>query len=303
MFQKVDLFLDQRGASLATTVPVIATLQQQLKTQLQAVFDANVASQIQSNGYTQQKADAREALEASLLKISRSATAYATLHQQHALRQAVHFVKSKLAQMRDNDLYTTATHILLQVTPVIRQLADFALQPADLQTAETLRDAFFRVIQLPKTIIGQRAVRTQAVLDAMDAVAATLNERLDVVMGIFELSEPTLYEEYRAAREIDTSGGKPRARQASGKLAPNEIATIGKLDKAKNNKFILSNTGKTTLFFGMSDDEKTFVGAPVEVAPQREMTLMGKSFETIGAVLIVSNPNAQMGEFKTTISG
>lgn len=208
---KVRNFYTSHTAEM-TAVPAVAAYYAQLNTLLNALIDADAGARANIKGYTLAKAAKRQRLEGLALQLSAALGAYATVHEDRALKIQAYFTPNRWRYCSEEVLITKASVMRNLAQALPDNLLSFGVEPNAIAKLDTALADFVAVIHTPSAAIAQRKADNERLDACLGAIRQLLNEKLDVLMRSFEAQSPWLYRLYKSARTIDNN---VTARQAT----------------------------------------------------------------------------------------
>ncbi|MBL0308463.1 MAG: hypothetical protein IPP77_01850 [Bacteroidetes bacterium] len=266
MYEKVKAFLTRNTAVLAG-VTQIAALQTQLSDGIDAIIDAAMEATEDDRGFTEQKSDERNELEAITLKVFRALSAYWESTGTDASLILKEYLPSSLDAMRDNDLALTAYRLHIVAEPVAAFLTDFNSGPADVNELKATYEQFFTDIPLSKTKTDARHDATGEVQRLMKRVDKIL-DKLDIYLATFAAVNIFLFNQYEMARTIDHSRGS-KATLRRGTVEPKAVEPVKWAAGVISADTVLefSNTGKSgPMIFYFSAERYELPGSGLSIS-------------------------------------
>jgi hypothetical protein len=302
MYQKVQGYLTMHAAALAT-IPMVATLQAELDTEVAVLQTHAVTANADMSGHTVDKQGQRSKLKASLLKVSTAVIAHASINSINKLLEKCDETPAALDSLRDNDFYTYAQTVIAEATPIAASLAPYNVAPADITTVQTDAADFLTIIQDPRLQINERANALNDAIIQFEKIDDLLKSKLDKVMAVFISQNPSLYNGYQGARAIDDDGGSATEPDYAGIINANETLHLATIPYLAGRTFKFKNLGTTLLSFGLGTDPNALSGTPVDVPGSSESQRSTANLHTDAAAeqLIVNNAQAQAAEYKIWI--
>lgn len=204
MATKVKNFLAEHAAALST-VAQIATEQSLLDAQIELITDTEGEVGADNTGYTQDKKTKRDDLVKITKHVGAAAAAYFLSIGETGNLKLADYTQTELTHARDMVLYGRAKHLWKLADPVKASLTAFNSGTAEVDNLNTLKEAFFNVIQKPADKKDDRKMYTRKQKKNFVVLMEILG-RLDVYMATFEFSNNDLFQIYKNRRMIDGSG-------------------------------------------------------------------------------------------------
>ena len=154
--------------------------------------------------FTTRKNEARTALTGATLKVAAALAAYGTASADpvvQLLKAKYQVSDNKVKKMRDMSLFTFASMVYADASPVAAQLAPFATEE-DVVGLKNLADSFNELLPQKRTQLSKSSLSTQNLEDAVDRIDKLLKDTIDVLVKPWEYSQPDFYRAYINARII-----------------------------------------------------------------------------------------------------
>jgi hypothetical protein len=300
MFEKVQAMLTLHSAE-TTSIPAVATTKAEFDALVAKILLSAGSSSIDITGYTVQKQNKRNEVTKALLKITTAFSAWASLNNQPQDAEKADITPAGLDALRDNDFYTYAQQMNLLATPNIAALAPFGVLPADNTTLATKAAEFLAIIEMPKARIGDRSAEFGNLERLIAQANDVLTLKLDPVMRIFVVSNPTLYDAYTNARSIDDTGAITQP-DYEGSIDPTKILLVADIPFLSSRTFKVSNTGNTQIAFCLSTADQEMQEKILVVAPNSTVQRNGDNLQTNANLLLIQNPDpAAIAQYEVRI--
>jgi hypothetical protein len=204
-FLKIKNFGIKNATKIATIagMPALFTTH---STNITDLFAADAGARADVRGYAVDKGIRRKAVETTALKISNAISAFAAINNDNALLKRADASTSTWYSISEEELITQATIVRDLATPIIASLSTLAILPADLTALTTAINTFVAVISDPSLAIDVRKEDNTKVADLIDKTRLHLDTKLDIVMRVFEATDPVFYKLYKDARALDVNG-------------------------------------------------------------------------------------------------
>lgn len=153
---------------------------------------------------TTRKNEARAALIVSTLRVAAALAAYGAASADpvvQLLKAKYQVSDNKVKKMRDMSLFTFASMVFADASPVAAQLAPFAAEE-DVAGLKNLADNFNALLPQKRTQLSKSSLSTQNLEDAVDRIDKLLKETIDVLVKPWEYSQPDFFRAYTNARII-----------------------------------------------------------------------------------------------------
>lgn len=294
MYQKVQAFLTLHTTDTAS-IAAVATLKTEFDLLVTKILSSAGVSSIDITGYAVLKNNKRIETTKALLKVSTAYTAWARMNNKPQEAEKTDYTPAMLNSMRDNDFYTYSqqVHLLVSGTP-IATFTPFGLVVADVTSLNTKNTEFLALIQEPRLRIGERSAEFSNLERLFEQADELLKLKLDNVMPIFQVNNPTLYAAYTNARGIDDTGAVTAA-DYSGTVAISTISTIAIIPYMASRTFYIKNTGSTSFIFGLSTNTSTLEGTPASINPGSEIQRLSSNLGSSGDNILINNTDTTLG--------
>jgi len=153
---------------------------------------------------TIRKNEARAALIVSTLKVAAALAAFGAASADpvvQLLKAKYQVSDNKVKKMRDMSLFTFASMVYADASPVAAQLAPF-VAAEDVAGLKNLADSFNELLPQKRTQLSKSSLSTQNLEDAVDRIDKLLKETIDVLVKPWEYNQPDFYRAYTNARII-----------------------------------------------------------------------------------------------------
>ena len=270
MYQKVQGFLTLNASSM-TSLPIVATLKTQLDTKVNAILSVATRAGADLTGFTVDKQLKRDDLKTKTLKLSTAIVAHAAITGNIKLLEKCDETSAMIDKMRDNDFYTYAQLIISEATPIMTSLTPYGVAVADLTAATTSAATYLSVIQAPRIQINERSRALEDIKNLFEDLDTFLQEKLDQVMKLYVVQNPSIYTGYQGARSIDQTGSITSP-DYMGTISPNQIKVIANLPYLSGRTFEVENNGNAIFNFSLSSTTTTLEGTVLNLNPGQYLT-------------------------------
>lgn len=289
MFLKVKNFGTKNATKIATLAaipPLFATH----STNTTDVFAADTGARADIRGYAIDKGIKRTVLETISLKLSNAITALATLNADNNLAKRADFTSSQWYSFSEEELVTQASIIRDLATPIIATLAPVGILPADLTALNTALTNFIAAISDPSLAADTRKEDNVKLSDLIDKTRLHLDTKLDVLMRLFEASDPYFYKTYRDARAIDTNGSA-QAPTVEKDVDASGITTIYTMPKYNaDTLFTFQNTSEANdVLISLSKTDGTEGPTLIAIPSGETRQRLASNLAADGTFLVISN--------------
>jgi hypothetical protein len=289
MYEKLqEFFINHTGDTSA--IPAVAVLKTEFDGLVSKILTSAGISDTDITGYTVLKGNKRAELEKACLKISTALFAQARMVGKPQEAEKWDLTASMLGTMRDNDLlvYTQQVNTTAAVPATLALLAPYAVLPADNTNLGTKAAEFLAVIQEPRYRIGERGAELGNLTHLFDLADDLLNIRLDAVMTVFSVSNPTLYTAYQNNRGIDGTGAITEP-DYKGDVPTSTLMLIAKIPFMASRTFIIKNTGTVPLIFGLGTGPNAIDSTTVTIDAGKEVQRLSSNIGTKGDCILINN--------------
>jgi hypothetical protein len=154
-----------------------------------------------TEGLTDEKAGARDAMEAAVMRLVLAARPYARVSDDRALLAEVDVTTNRLGRLSDAAALGRAERVLAAVEPRLADLADYDVTKADVEALREAIEAFRPTGPVRDATEGQREARTALLPGTFRAARRARKVLDDVVEGV--IRDPEFTAEYRRVRRTD----------------------------------------------------------------------------------------------------
>jgi CelD/BcsL family acetyltransferase involved in cellulose biosynthesis len=205
MALKVTNFYSKNATEIGT-LSAIVPFYLQLETLISQLIAADTGSRANLKGYALMKQSKRKALEFLAQKVNNALASYALFQGDVALQTQVNFTASSWYRINEEKLITQATIVSNLATPLANSLSAYLVTATDVSNLSLALSDFVAVISAPKLAKNSRKEDNKEVKNRIIDIRTILQDKMDVYMRSFELSNPSLYGLYTSARAIDSNG-------------------------------------------------------------------------------------------------
>ena len=167
--------------------------------------------------FTALKNQTRTALTVATLKVCAALAAHATVSTDPTvklLKTKYQVADTDVSKLRDMPLYTYASTVFTDASPLAEQLMPFA-SAEEVAGLKTLADSFNALLPQKRTQQSKSSLSTQNLEEAIARIDVLLNDTIDVLVKPWEYLEPDFFRAYTNARIIvdapsrKSNGGNP----------------------------------------------------------------------------------------------
>ena len=201
MFNNVKDFVTAKKNEL-TDVPNLWEVHQQLENQIKVIGELDGQTGQTSKGYSAAKKAIRKELVKNLIRLVAYLKNVATFTNQVVLLHEIDFKDSHLKRSSEQMLVSRGEFILQKARANEQAAVEFGMTPEHLSSTEQLLSDYKAAQTTPRqAIVG--SVDVNARLDEeMEATNDLIKNKLDVIMKLVKIDNPTLYGQYKSARVI-----------------------------------------------------------------------------------------------------
>jgi hypothetical protein len=201
MYEAVIAVLDS-NSSIWNSIPAIVEIKTNVETNIDKIRELRQIQEKDSTGITVNKAEIQENLIAATLKLIGGLMAYATVTNNHELRNSINYKKSDLEYTRDNILYDKALLVYNTAQPLAAELAVYLIGEEDILAVDTLLKEYEAAIPEKRAAVSESKAATQALKQTIKATSFILKDKLDNLMLIFQAVNPDFFNAYTNSRII-----------------------------------------------------------------------------------------------------
>lgn len=165
-----------------------------------------------SLGTTMDKQDAREELEAPVVRVADALVLHGKRNNKKGMAEDCRTSAAKLSAMREKDLVAFTKKLLIHADSVAdADLLALGITPAMITAIGTKMEAFTTLSGAPRHMIAEAVSGTQDLDVLIEEMMEILEEEMDPAMEVLKYTHPALASEYKTAREIIDPGYNTRA--------------------------------------------------------------------------------------------
>ena len=211
MFGSVNLVLDNYSQIFAELQDLVFG-HQRLKDGL-VVLGQNLQIQEADNkGLTDNKSDLRDNLVTRILQLSAALKAHANSTKNKELKAKANYTKSELKTAPDPVLYNIGTLMVSLATPILEDLNKYFVGNDKMDDLNGLLADFNVAIPQKRVANSVSKVSTVNIGELVSSLSILLKEEIDVLMQLFEETQPDFYRAYKNARIIVDYNGRGPAK-------------------------------------------------------------------------------------------
>src|SRR2546422_1190721 len=201
MFDTTTAFLDNNNSVWGAT-PAFADALTRAKTAVEQVDSAAAQQQTPIAGVTQDKAQARSALEEKTLEIADQLSALAAANSDMVLASKAEMTTSSLDRLQDNDLEQVAERVVNLANDHATDLSGYGVSASEIAELDSLRTAFAKVKTAPRGAAVGRKTMTESLAEKIASARSIFRNELDKMVTKFKRTNPDFYTGYATARVI-----------------------------------------------------------------------------------------------------
>ena len=200
MFKTVTAFLDDNSSVWNTMAPLQAAVTQ-FKARI-ASIDTTAQQQEAPNGATDDKAEARDALEDVLFLACEALGVLAHTNNDNDLSALTDVTRTSLDRMGAEELSNRATSVLAAANARKTDLVALQVTQANLDELDQALQDFNAAKSGPRTATAARAVQTESLPLLVREASGILRNQIDRMVSLFKRSNPGFVSGYQNARAI-----------------------------------------------------------------------------------------------------
>ena len=288
MALKTKNFYARNSAAMAS-IPALAGLYTQLSTLVSTLISADTGSRADLTGYALDKAQKRKTVETLSLKISNAVASLAAINGDLILKKRADFPSSSWYSISEEELVTQATIIRDLGQANATAIAPYGATTADVTALSTTLTTFIDVITNPTLALDQRKNDNRRIPEIIDQIRTLFEEKLDVVMRSYELSNPSLYNLYNSARAIDINGNSNKPTVIKD-ILPGALVSIYQSPSYEADTFYtIQNMGDQAVGFSLSTTETAEGPSPVLLSGGDTKSRLAETLAPQGTHFIIKN--------------
>lgn len=289
MALKTKNFYARNTAAMAS-ITALEGLYTQLSVLITDLISVDTGSRADLSGYSLDKAMKRKNVETLALKISNAVASFTAVNSDLILKKRADFSTSSWYSVSEEELVTQATIIRDLGQANAADITPYGAGTADVTALSTALTTFVDVITNPTLALDQRKNDNRRIPKIIDQIRTLFEEKLDVVMRSFELSNPTLYHLYQSARAIDINGSASQPTVMKD-ILPGTLVAVHDADTYSTTTFYtIQNMGEQSVTFSLSTAETTEGPDPVLLSGGETKSRLAENLAAEGTYLIVKNP-------------
>ena len=166
-------------------------------------------------GVTESKHKEEEEMTQITLTIAANVYAYASLVDDHELRNRVNYSPSTLRNARDTVLKDICQSVHDAASEVVSELEDYGVTPETLEKQQKEIDDFTEMLAKPRTAISARSTATARIEELIKEGDELLRDQLDKLMFNYKTRDPIFYNMYQSARKMVNMGHRSKNEESA----------------------------------------------------------------------------------------
>jgi hypothetical protein len=220
MFRAVDQVLENYSELFAELEDLVLG-HQRLKDGLVLLGQNRQVQEADNSGLTGNKIDLRTNLTNRILQLSAALKALANSTKNKELKAKATYLKSDLANIADQVLVDIGTLLMNLANPLLNDLNKYFVTSEKMNELNDLLNSFNSSLPKKRVADSITKVSTGNIGELVSSLNTMLREEMDVLMLLFEETQPDFYKAYKNARIIvDYSGRGPSTDPETGTDQP-----------------------------------------------------------------------------------
>ncbi len=201
MYEGVLAFFE-RNNSVTDGLPMMAGPINDLTDTVAEIRQARQERATLKPGKTLHKGKAKKTLVTAMMPIVTALNVFARMTDNAELQTLSNYKRSKLQRMRDTTLVTLSGVSHTQAQQYQADLASYLVTEAMVTTLQEARDTFSTAIGTQEDSQALKKTATASLAELFDETDDILRDKLDQFAELLRETQPTFYNEYKAARVI-----------------------------------------------------------------------------------------------------
>lgn len=207
MFGSVDLVLKNHSELFAQLADLVFA-HQRLQDGLTLLGRNRLVQEADNSGLTETKTDFKTNLINRIGFLSAALMSHANSVNDKDLKAKANYSKSDLTQSPDPVLYDIGILMVNLASPILGELSKYFVSDEKIAELNALLSDFKLAIPQKRAANSVTKVSTGNIGDVIVSISKLLKEEVDVLMRLFEESQPDFYKAYKNARVIVNYSGR-----------------------------------------------------------------------------------------------
>lgn len=200
----------EKYASVIDQFPEMGSAIQQFNSRKEVISQHAQVQVVNFSGLTRGKIDLRDLLTMFIQRLSAALAAYATSKGNITLKMKLNFSSSFLKRKSDQVLLEIARALLTEAKPFSSEFKKYGITDIEFDEMVSVIGEFDKAVPKKRGADNVTKLSTKIIAEIFKELNKLLRERIDVLMGPLEFTNPDFYYTYKNARIIvDYSGRKP----------------------------------------------------------------------------------------------
>jgi hypothetical protein len=218
MFSAIETVLDTNSVLVSSLNDLMAA-NARLKAGQLLIIQNRQVQEAKITGLTRNKSTMRDELILSIMKYSAALKSYGITVKDEEIRAKASYTPSDLKKVADSVIYDIGMLLYGLAVPLKAEMARYFIGEAELKAMEQLLEAF--KLTVPKRRVASSLSKTstgniESLFTAQDKL---LKDEIDVLMSLFQVSQPDFYNAYKNARAIVNYVGRGKGAPAEEPVA------------------------------------------------------------------------------------
>jgi len=286
MYYAVKGFFTKKLATLAVrALSTRAALHDTLLAQLASLIQITTEN---NTGYTTQKSDYRDSMQAQTIALAGALQAYATDTQQDELARKTTLKPSYLSNMIGSDALLVCENIQKLGKTHEAALQAYGILPAHISELKTTNEHYFEAHDDPEEKRLEVKLANAEALKKMDEIEENLNI-LDALMQSVAPRHPMLHAQYQASRRIDDQPTRHKKKAKSITLKSGEQKLLHTAPYRRGRLFTLHNKSKQPILWSLSTSPTEATAPYLTLDAHKTAQQLAHTLAPTGDYLLVKN--------------